>query len=293
MKLIRPLLFCLTTLLILNLLLPETSAAQAAEGDLVRVETRDGNVLIGTLIRETDATILIRIEGLGEVTIDRENLRSMRVISPDRIQNGEYWFENPQSTRYFFAPNAMGIEKGKGYYQNVWIFFNNVNYGVSDNFSIGAGTVPVFLFGTFSIPVWILPKVSIPVSGDNVHLGVGGLLGGVIGEGAEGFGLLYGTVTVGNRDNNLTAGLGYGYAGREWSNTPLINLSGMYRTGRTIYLLGELYVVPGVDGSGLAIGGIRWAPERFAVDFGLARPLSDAGGIIGVPWLGLSIPFGN
>jgi hypothetical protein len=282
----------LPLLMISLFIVSESAFAQAAEGDIVRVETRDRSVLIGTLIRETEERVVIRIDGVGEVTIERDNIRSIQVIPPERIRNGEYWFENPQSTRYFFAPNALPLRKGKGYYQNVWIFFNNVNYGVTDHFSIGAGTVPVFLFGTLSIPIWVLPKFSIPL-GDDLYLGAGGLLGGVIGEDSQGFGLLYSTLTYGNRDRNLTAGFGYGYAGTEWSDTPLVNLSGIYRTGRTVYLLGEIYFAPGVEGSGFAIGGLRWSPERFAVDFGLARPLSDAGGIIGVPWLGISIPFGN
>ena len=86
-------------------------------------------------------------------------------------------------------------------------------------------------------------------------------------------------------------GLGYGYAGNDWSTRPVLNISGMRRVGRTIYLLAENYVFPGSEPSGVVSVGIRWAPENFAVDFGLVRPLGVEGGFVGVPWLGVTIPF--
>jgi hypothetical protein len=267
--------------------------AQDQEGETVRVTTLDDNVLIGVIIQEDDQRIVLRVDGIGDLTLERSNIRSLEVIDSGRIKDGKYWFDNPQGTRYFFAPNALSLNKGSGYYQNTWIFFNNVNYGVSDYVSVGAGIVPLFLLGEFNLPLWLLPKVSIPVSSDNIHIGAGALLGGVVGVDGGGFGLVYGNTTFGNRDKNLTLGLGYGYAGTEWSNTPLVNISGLIRTGQKFYWLAEIYFLPGIEGSGFGIFGARWAPERFAVDFGLARPITETGGIIGVPWLGITIPFGN
>ncbi len=266
--------------------------AQDRSGETVRVETTDGNIFIGVVQQESENQLVLQVEGVGEVTIQKVNIRNVKILDSDRIRDGEYWFENPQGTRYFFAPNAIGLKKGSGYYQNAWILFNNVNYGVSDNVSIGAGTIPIFLFGASSVPIWILPKLSIPIAADNLQLGAGALIGGVIGEESGGFGLAYGNATYGDRDKNLTVGLGYAYAGNTWSNTPLVNISGLYRSSINIQWIAEIYFLPGIEGSGVGIFGARWAPERFAVDFGLARPLS-AAGFIGVPWLGVTIPFGN
>ena len=271
-----------------------TQHAKAQEvNDVVRITTTDGNVFMGAVFEIDDQRVVIDVEGIGEITIERQRIRNIETIDPDRIRNGDYWFENPQGTRYFFAPNAIGLKRGTGYYQNTWIFFNNVNYGVTNNISVGAGTVPIFLFGVNAFPIWVLPKISVPVHADNIHLAAGALLGGVIGEGTAGFSLAYGNATFGNRDKNITFGLGYGYAGDEWSDTPLINISGLYRSGVNFQWLTEIYFIPGIDGSGVGIFGARWAPERFAVDFGLARPITDTGGIIGIPWLGVTIPFGN
>lgn len=264
-----------------------------AQADLYRVETTEGNVFIGHVVSEDDERIILNIESIGEVSIRRINIRSMTRVDPQRMRDGVYWHTNPQATRYFFAPNAIGLEKGTGYYQNTWIFFNNVNYGISDNISLGGGLVPMFLFGVSGTPVWLLPKVTIPVAADQFHLGAGAMLGGVVGIDSELLGLFYGVATLGDRDRNLTVGLGYGYAGREISSTPLINVSGMVRTSRRLYLLSENYFIPGAEFSGIVSFGARWTAENFAVDFGLFRPLEDAGGLIGVPWLGVTIPFGR
>ena len=67
----------------------------------------------------------------------------------------------------------------------------------------------------------------------------------------------------------------------------------MTRVGRTIYLITENYFFPGVDDANLISFGVRWAPKNFAVDFALVRPLADTDGLIGLPWLGVTIPFGR
>jgi hypothetical protein len=230
---------------------------------------------------------------MGEITIRRADIISMKEIDSARLKNGDYWYENPHATRYLFSSNALGLNSGQGYYQNTWIFFNNVNVGVTNNFSLGVGLVPTFLFGTASVPVWLIPKVSIPLQKDNLHLAAGGLFGGVLGEDNAGVGLAYGTLTLGNSNRNLSFGMGYGYADGEWSDTPMFNLSGMLRTSRTLYLVSENYFFSiGGETVGLFSAALRWAPENFAVDFGLVRPTGD-GDYIGIPWLGVTLPFGG
>ncbi|HET8866249.1 MAG TPA: hypothetical protein VFM80_11175 [Gracilimonas sp.] len=281
---------------VFGLLLNTTLYAQAQlePGEMYRVVTTDGNTFIGTLVSENEDEIVIKTENLGQVTIIRSNIRSIEEINENNLRDGEYWHDNPQSTRYLFSTNALGLEKGEGYYQNTWIFFNNVNFGITNNFSLGGGLVPTFLFGNSYVPVWIMPKVSIPISRESFHIAAGGLFGGVIGESNSGIGLAYGVATVGNRDSNFSFGLGYGYADGKWADIPLINLSGMHRMSKNTYLITENYFVT-ADGStyGLISAAFRWAPENFAVDFGLIRPTDIGGEFIGVPWLGVTIPIGR
>lgn len=259
-----------------------------------RIVTKDGNIFIGTLVSENDQEITLQTDQIGRITIQRSDIRKMEQIDPKQVNDGEYWHENPQSTRYLFSTNALGLRKGEGYYQNTWVFFNNVNFGVTDHISLGGGLIPTFLFGSGSVPVWIMPKVSIPIANESLHIAAGGLFGGVLGEENAGLGLVYGTATVGNRDNNLSFGLGYGYADGRWADIPFINVSGMYRLSRNTFFISENYFVI-ADGEtfGVLSVALRWAPENFAVDFGLLRPTDVGGELIGIPWLGVTIPFGK
>lgn len=283
----------LLLVLAFGLFAPPLWAQDESAGPVVRVETTSGKVLIGRLVSETESEIVIEARGLGRVTIQRSNVASLTEVEADRIRDGAYWFENPQSTRHFFAPNALGLPKGRGYYQNTWILLNNVNVGVTDHFSMGAGIVPIFLFGADAVPIWVLPKVSVSVPNTKLHLAAGAVAGGVLGEDGESVGILYGASTVGTRDDNATIGVGYGYADGGLSDTPAITISGMTRIGRTTYLISENYVFPGSEASGIVSLGVRWAPENFAVDFALIRPVTDADGLVGIPWLGVTIPFGD
>lgn len=268
---------------------------QVPSDSLYRVETTDGQVVFGTLISENEEEVVLDTQQLGQVTLQRSDIRRMKAIDPDNFRDGEYWHPNPQPTRYLFAPNAIGLREGQGYYQNTWILLNNVNYGVTNSFSMGVGTVPVFLFGANALPIWVLPKVSFATPLDNLHLAGGAVFGGVLaGEGGGTAGLLYGSSTLGSREHNLTLGLAYGYTGEGFSDTPAVNISGMTRLGRTTYLITENYIFPEVEAAILISLGFRWAPENFAVDFALVRPLPETGeGLIALPWLGVTIPFGS
>ena len=283
--------------LFLILGLSQTLIAQ--DNSVVRVVTKDGNVYVGTVLSENDENLVLMENNIGRITIPKSNIKSISEVDPDQLKDGEFWHDNPAGTRYLFSTSAMNLKKGEGYYQNTWIFFNNVNYGVSNNFSIGAGLIPTFLFGSGATPVWLLPKVSLPISNENLHIAAGGMFGGVIGDGESfGLGLAYGNVTVGNLDNNVTFGIGFGYGDGEWSDVPLFNFNGMTRLNRTVYLITENYMISvGGETAGFLSAALRWAPENFAVDFGLFRPYvvgeSIGGGFIGVPWLGVTLPFGR
>jgi len=271
-----------------------TADPSTVDPEYIRIETKNGYLFFGVLISEDEQTVTINIEGVGEITIRRTVIKTIERLSKDRFRDGAYWFENPQATRYFFAPNALSLEKKQGYYQNIWILFNNVNYGLTERFSIGGGMIPLFLFGAESSPVWILPKVTFPIQDGQFHVGAGAMLGGLVGEDTESLGLLYGVGTYGDRDRNMTLGIGYGYAGEDISTSPLVNLSGMWRTGPRVTLLTENYFIPEADMAGLLSIGARRTYERFAVDFGLVKPLGeDTDEVIAIPWLGVTMPFGR
>lgn len=269
-------------------------AQTQSDSTLYRFETIDGNEYIGQIISQDETFLLVRTETLGVIQIRKATVRRTTPVLHRQVKNGVYWFENPQSTRYFWQANGYGLKKGEGYYQNVWILFNQFTYGITDNFQLGAGLLPTFLFGTGYVPVWLTPKISIPVSRDKFNLGVGALLGTVIGDTDATYGILYGSATLGSRDKNMSLGLGYGYAGADFAKSPAITLSGMLRTGQRGYLITENYFVSTSDGDGflLFFGGRRLI-KNSGLDFGLMFPSGTDGQLVAIPWLGLTIPFGK
>ena len=262
---------------------------------MYRIETREGNTYMGQIISQDSVKLIFDSDKLGEIKIMQADIKKMHPIDKTKIKDGEYWFENPQATRYFYSPNGNALKKGEGYYQNVWVLFNSFAVGLEDNFSIGGGVVPLFLFAGAPTPVWITPKLSIPVTRDKLSLGAGGLLGTVVGEDNTGFGILYGISTFGSKDKNLSLGLGYGYAEGEWAKTPMINLSGMFRIGPRGYLLTENYFIKtGNTTTTLLWLGGRQIIKDWGLDYGLIIPInSELEDFIAIPWLGITIPFGG
>jgi hypothetical protein len=278
---------------VLACLMSLMSTAQTAD-TVYHIETTDGNDFMGTIIEQDATMIKLKTEKLGIITIRKIDIKSMGVVSGTRKEDGQYWLNNPQSTRYFWQPNGYGLKKGEGYYQNVWIFGNQVSAGVTDHFSVGVGLVPLFLFGGAPTPIWITPKVSIPIKKDRFNLGLGVLAGTVIGDigiddGNASFGIAYGSATLGSRDKNLSIGVGYGYSDGSWASQPIITVSFLNRISDKGYIVSENYIFP--DGSLISIGGRRLI-KRVSIDFGLFVPVAQGmDSFIGIPWLGIAVPF--
>lgn len=258
-----------------------------------RIETTDGNEYVGQLIDQNEAQVRLKTETIGEITIPKDQIKTITEISISEKKNGTYWLENPQATRYFWAPNGYNLKEGEGYYQNVWVLFNQAVYGISDHFSAGIGTVPLFLLGGTSTPAWITLKFSVPVVENKFNLGAGALVGTVVGANSSGFGVLYGIGTIGSRDENLNIGLGWAYAGGQIASTPTVNISGMVRTGPKGYIISENYFIGTSDSFSvlMSIGGRRMI-KRMGLDFGAFIPFGTGiDTFVAVPWLGFTIPF--
>jgi len=281
-------------LIILSASVQLVHAQTSSDTTLVRIETNDGNEYTGEIVGQDSLKIYLKTRNLGEIGILKSDIRLQQKIKVQQIKDGKVWFENPQSSRYFWAPNAYGLKKGEGYYQNIWVLWNQVSYGITDNFSIGAGVIPLFLFAGAPTPVFILPKISIPVQHDKFNISAGALIGTILGESESSFGIVYGNTTVGTRDNNVTFGLGYGFAGDEWASSPMINVSGMFRlTSRGYFITENYYVNAGGSGAAVISLGGRWIIKKAALDFGLFLPVADTETFVAIPWLGFTVPFGN
>lgn len=269
---------------------PSTSSSDTTQ--LVQIEVADGNKFIGRIVFQDQSIIRIQTEQLGILQFPRENVREIIPIRPDQIKEGGYWFENPQATRHFWAPNGYGLRKGEAYYQNVWILFNQFSVGVTNNFSVGFGLVPAFLFAGAATPMWITPKFSIPVSREKFNLGIGGLIGtSSLTEKGNGFGILYGMTTFGGKDKNISFGLGYGYSGGKMASHPTITMSALVRVSARGYFITENYYLGTSSLVLMSLGGRRMV-NRTGIDFGLVIPIeSGMSTLVAIPWLGITAPL--
>ncbi len=281
-----------------------TTQEKTATPDTIQlwhVITKDGNDYVGQLLSQDAEKIVLRTPSLGDLKIPKNQIKVLEPIKKTNLVEGHYWYESPHTTRYFFAPNGYGLKAGEGYYQNAWIFLNQVSYGVTNHFSIGAGIIPIFLFGAPALPFWITPKFSVPIVEDKLNLGAGLLYANVIGTDVEangGVGMTYGVITAGPRDKNITFGLGYGFAGGSWTKYPTLTMSGLFRTSEKFMLITENYLIPtggDLGNFGVLSAGGRYGGKTIAIDFGLFRPIGQefGPGFWALPWLGINASFGK
>ena len=108
-------------------------------------------------------------------------------------------------------------------------------------------------------------------------------------------GLVYGTNTFGTRDKQITLGMGFGYnTDGGFSDYPVFNMSGMIRTGKNWAFVSENYFFTFDEFGALVSGGARYMGKRMALDFGGFIPLfPEIGGLYVLPWLSISVPFGQ
>lgn len=265
---------------------------------------KDGTQLRGILLSESMVGVTIKTDNLGEIIVTRDKIERIDKLSDGYYRNGNYWFANPNSTRYFFAPSALPLKKGEGYYQNAYLLVNSVSVGVTDQFTMGGGFVLNPLLRGWGAG-FLTPKYSFP-SQSNVTFGVGAVLvgayfrnSGIFGGNRETNtflgGIGYGTVTFGGKEQNGTIGLGWGFGNGNVSSTPTINISGMTRVGRRVGLVTENWIIiPGQgDAGALLSGGVRFFGEKMSVDLALLSPVSKALGIfIAYPYVDFVVKFG-
>lgn len=286
----------LFTFLLLFLAILNNSPAQTPQDSIYwKITTNDGNEYRGFILSSDSTTVVLKTSNIGTITIQNENIQALEKLEPNDLRSVSKWRENHQAARYFWMPNGHGLKKNQTYYQNSMIFVNQVSLGITDKVTMGVGIIPLFFLGTGFTPIWVTPKFSMPVVKDKYSIGAGALLGGVLTN-SEGnfFGITYLVNTFGNRDRNLSVGLGYGFAQREWADRPTISLGGMWRYSKKSFLMTENYLIP-TPGNyfGITSFGGRTIWEAVSLDYGAIVPLETNLNFILIPWLGVSFKLGK
>lgn len=155
-------------------------------------------------------------------------------------QPADTTLSNEHDSRYFFAPSAFNLKKGELYYNAVYFVLHDIQYGISDNFSMGIGT------SIAGMPLYLTPKLSFRLNEKNA-IGIGDLpMFGTWGTDFMG-NLAYGVYTHGDVNGNFTIGAGHLWTNEneitDQTSSLVVNFSALGRMSRYIFFLTENYIM--------------------------------------------------
>ena len=194
-------------------------------------------------------------------------------------------FKNHHDTRYFFAPSAFNLKKGELYYNTSYFLVHDLQYGVTDNFSIGMGTTII------GLPAYVTPKLSIPIN-DKVSLMVGDLF--IFGTYGVNFAanIGYGGVTLGSRSKNITLA-GGAIVSTEAGPAPVFNLSSTLPFSNYFSFVTENYISTDLFGGFSGIRIITKTKDVQSFQLGFTYFGSVFNNTIVLPGLAYTVKFGR
>ena len=225
----------------------------------VRIVLNDGTIKEGRFLEMTEDVVVLDMPMLGVTRYPKHLVQYMQDLESYDGPSSERraYSENPQASRYFFAPSGIQLKANQGYFQSN-IGLNSVNYGLSDGLTVGA--VLSFLGGGGAF------KVGTQV-GEKTHISAGGIgFTDYYGILDAPLGLAFINVTRGTERKNITLNLGLAnrdddllfYRGYEQgldgyyrpaerangtSRPFIVNVSGMTPIGEARWLLTENYLI--------------------------------------------------
>ena len=232
-----------------------------------------------------------------ELEVKKDTTTSYTTIMTDESKKKE------RISRYFYSSSGYGLKKGQNYYQNTMLFYNQVNFGLSDHFSIGAGGSMIPMIAGI---IWVNPKLSVPVVKDRLNVGVSATVSNIVGTDAI-YGMLNGVVTIGPREYNLTFGVSrkmgveIGYSSMGMADNLDYSLSGAFMITESFYFITENHFM---EDNMILTSGVKMYFGKVGVDLGLASFRSKMGPVYDdydhgvkymvearVPTVGVTVPF--
>ena len=213
--------------------------------------------------------------------------------SRNAILNGE---EN-----LFFSPTSYTLGKGKKEYQNIMVFYNKLDIGLTDNIDIGFDLMPLITSNIFALRL----KAGVPVA-DFVNIGFGAstyltIQPNGFRRNVQGTTHTYGTATFGNRDKFINVGYGYAFPFRPEmqgvEGSSLLTFGGALRIGKRWKVMVD-FILLGIEREpDFYSFGASWFNDRNRFDFGLnviAVPdNSFIGPAIPIPFISYARSFGG
>lgn len=260
---------------------PDPSIRIADSSQIQRIKMRDGGALIGRIVEIRNDTAYI--EGSASRTaMPVGNIKSVTTSPSSALHDGEYWIENSARSRLMFGPTGEMLKPGEGYVSDYEFVLVGGAVGVTKNITVGGGVLlpsPADIY-------FFTPKVGFSPSA-NVHVATGAIMFKHSSD-SEMVGVYYGAASLGQTDSQITGGIGYGFAGSEVTNKPVIMLGGQKRFSNRMSVVTENYFVSGI--TPLVSLGVRFIGEKLSADLGFMN-ISDDGGSIIIPLVNFAAHF--
>lgn len=229
----------------------------------------DGTTLRGQVLSQDTSRVVVQTTNIGTVYVPAGQVVRMERGNVRQARPGLHpaeGYPNLFPQYMVFTPTAYQAERGRVYYRNSLIYFNQIDAGLTDNWSVGAG-----FFTPFALvwAGWLSTKVSVPL-GPRARIGVQGqyLFGGVTLFRSDAFSTNYvqGLLSLGSSQNNITFGFGRSFS-RETDGS-ILTLGVVHKVGPLVSFISENQLFVGSRGinSGKAGAGIRLDRQRHSFD---------------------------
>ena len=266
-------------LLIVGLLIASFTASYSQSetgklGDNVTIVLFDNSEVKGEIVSDNDKEIVIRSETLGLLTFQKAEVKKIVYLyKKDGI------FPNPMPARYMLGHSAFNVPKGGLYLHSFFgVVSQGLMYGITDNLSAEGGTsLGTLVVGSPSYYGHL--KYGFPIAKNlrgAVSVAHGGMISLMILPFSANMTTLNALLTYGNKERNLTFGLGYNEGstgllfgwirGRDGFRGMSYSLRGMTRVSKRFALITENWLPPGV-GELLLSGGVRIMWRKTALNF--------------------------
>lgn len=185
------------------------------------IKTVNGAEYLAHILSDDGREVFIETNTIGKLYLHKNEIISMQKVLNkqdvvEKIEAGNY--QKPKTpediftTRYIFTTNALPISKGANYAMTN-LHGPEIHFSVTDRLNVGIMTTWI------GSPLILATKYTFKKSESKLNFALGTLLGtsGFLNQGRGYMGLHWGTVTFGDRENNisLSAGAAYFNVGNE------------------------------------------------------------------------------
>jgi len=213
---------------------------------LYMISTNDGGEFIGKIISDDGRDIVIMDRTKGKLILPKYSIKSKEMVKQSNIVGNMIVHPNPHPSRYLFTPSAIALKQGEGYMNWFYFLIFQMQYGITDNFSMGITTSWILS------PTMINLKYTVPVS-DELCFAVGGQIGKLAIWDDNSVALGFASSTIGTAESNVSLNVGYGSYMRD--GITIATLSGVQRIGENASIMGEFWYCQPNNGTPFFMGG--------------------------------------